>query len=447
MDRDKQIDDALRDPALYGGAGPVDVRETHISRVFLAGDRAYKLKKPVRLSFVDYGSPERRRRMCEEEVRLNRRLAPDIYLGVRAIVPADGGFALAAPGAEGAVEHVVEMRRFDEAATLSARLEAGLVTDADLERVAHVIARFHAGAERSPLDDAAERLRAAIDDSLQALEGLDGAAALRRFADSWLRAGAGLLHERGRLAVDGHADLRAEHVLLEDPVQIVDCVEFDRDLRVRDPASDLAFLTMDVESLGYRGAARELVDRYRRAGLAAKIAHALAVVTEPLWGTRLAHTAARLAIAAELLPAELALTLIAPVAELPLVAEPLSAGWSLLPVHALAVLFISPGLSVLPADALAIEVLIGEALFLVALPAIARATRALAGELPLRPRALTAKFALALVAALAAILALTAVSLAELALVGFLATIPITLASTPTHLLATSIIALMSHLE
>ena len=87
---------ALSRPEAYGDPSlAVEVRETHISWVFLAGDRAYKLKKPVRLPFVDYGTVERRREMCDEEVRLNRRLAPRVYLGVRAVVPTADGVALA----------------------------------------------------------------------------------------------------------------------------------------------------------------------------------------------------------------------------------------------------------------------------------------------------------------------------------------------------------------
>ena len=117
---------ALARPEAYGdGAGPVQVRETHISWVFLAGDRAYKLKKPLTLPFVDYGTAERRRAMCDEEVRLNRRLAADVYLGTRAVIPTAGGVALAPAGAPDAIDHVVEMRRFDEAKTLAARVTHG----------------------------------------------------------------------------------------------------------------------------------------------------------------------------------------------------------------------------------------------------------------------------------------------------------------------------------
>src|SRR3954454_24859305 len=108
--------------ALAAALGSDEVRETHISWVFLGGDRAYKLKKPVHLPFLDYGSAERRREMCEEEIRLNRRLAPRIYLGVKAVVPTAGGVALAPANDPDAIDYVVEMRRFDEARTLGARV-------------------------------------------------------------------------------------------------------------------------------------------------------------------------------------------------------------------------------------------------------------------------------------------------------------------------------------
>lgn len=103
----------------------VEIRETHVSWVFLAGDRAYKLKKPLALEFVDYSTAARRREMCREEVRLNRRLAPDIYLGVRGVAPTDAGVELTDDDDPRAVEFVVEMRRYDERSTLAATLAAG----------------------------------------------------------------------------------------------------------------------------------------------------------------------------------------------------------------------------------------------------------------------------------------------------------------------------------
>jgi aminoglycoside phosphotransferase family enzyme len=118
--------------------------------VFLTEAQAYKLRKAGVFPFLDYGTPQRRRHMCDEEVRLGRRLAPALYLGVRAVVPRDGGFALAEAEHEGAEEHVVVMRRFDETHTLAARLETGSATELDMRTLGRQIAQFHMAADPAP---------------------------------------------------------------------------------------------------------------------------------------------------------------------------------------------------------------------------------------------------------------------------------------------------------
>ena len=137
---------AMRDPAFYGVAGPVEHRETQISHVFLAGDRAYKLKKALVLPFLDYGTLERRRFFCQEEIRLNRPLAPSVYLGVRAVIATAAGLALGDERNPRAVEYVVEMRRFAEADTLAALVRGRSADAALLRRVGTAIADFHAAA-------------------------------------------------------------------------------------------------------------------------------------------------------------------------------------------------------------------------------------------------------------------------------------------------------------
>jgi uncharacterized protein len=271
---------AMRDPATYPrGVGDVDVVETHCSWVFLAGDRAYKVKKPVVLPFLDYGTLERRRALCHEEVRLNRRLAPRIYLGTVALVRAVDGFALvpdAGTGADGALEVAVEMLRFAVEDTLGWRVRANTASDADAERLGHLLAGFHLVARRSRDVDGATRalaaaMRATLDDLARAaVDGLDGArvAALRRFLAAFMTASTPGLVRRGArgLVRDGHGDLRAEHVILGDSPQIVDCIEFDPALRIGDVALDLSFLVMDLDALGAPGFARAVVDSYRRSG-------------------------------------------------------------------------------------------------------------------------------------------------------------------------------------
>lgn len=252
--------------------GATEVRETHISRVLLDGDRAYKIKKPVRLPFLDYGTLERRHRLCREEVRLNRRLAPDVYLGVAALVPAAGGMRRAPESTPGAVEYAVVMRRYDEASTLARRLRAGTAGEAEVQAVGARLAAFHAEAER-PADapGTVAALERMVAENFETLRGLDADPALltdaERLADAMLAGRRAQLLERAHagLVRDGHGDLRAEHVVLERGIEIVDCVEFDPALREIDVGLDLAFLVMDLLRHDERLAAA-LVSAYREAG-------------------------------------------------------------------------------------------------------------------------------------------------------------------------------------
>ena len=169
----------------------VEVRETHISWVFLAGDRAYKVKKPLLLPYLDYRTPARRLAMCREEVRLNRRLAPHIYLGVRSLVPrAGGGLALSNAEDPAAVEYAVEMRRFDEADTLGARLLRGAAAGEEIAELGRQLARFHAGAEIERCVDGAERVKRALDDTFASLASQGGSERRRRMAAQERMAGA-----------------------------------------------------------------------------------------------------------------------------------------------------------------------------------------------------------------------------------------------------------------
>jgi aminoglycoside phosphotransferase family enzyme/predicted kinase len=276
---DEAVLSALAAPEVYPGApAGVERYETHGSWVFVAGEHALKVKKPVVLPFLDYGTLERRRAMGREEVRLSRRLAPALYLGTVGIVRhPDGHVSLerddAAPGV---IEVGVLMRRYDESDTLAARWSAGTATAAQLRGVGARIAAFHAAEPRPDQAEPALRalrqaVRTTLDDveasehepldraGLRVLRGrLEAALSVRR--DDLLARG-----ERG-LVVDGHGDLRTAHVLLTDPPQIVDALEFDPGLRIADVACDLGFLVMDLEGAGACELARALLDGYREAG-------------------------------------------------------------------------------------------------------------------------------------------------------------------------------------
>jgi uncharacterized protein len=261
--------------ALAEALGADEVHETHISQVFLAGDRAYKLKKTVHLPFVDYGTPERRRAMCEEEVRLNRRLAPGRYLGIQAVVPDGDGVALAPAHSPDAIDYVVEMRRFDERQTLAWRVTHGGVPYPALAAVGRRLAEFHATTHERGGGAETLALRRAVAENTDTLLALAPDAEFRRqvvdlgrFTEAFLVARRDEFEARaaaGRVR-DGHGDLRAEHVLLEHGVEIIDCLEFDPGLRVTDVGCDLAFLTMDLEALGSPFAARAVLAAYRKAG-------------------------------------------------------------------------------------------------------------------------------------------------------------------------------------
>jgi uncharacterized protein len=272
------IADAMRKPSFYPHrVSEVETRETHISLVFLAGKRAYKVKKPVLLPFVDYRRLAHRRAMCQAEVDLNQRLAPDVYLGVRSIVPDDGGLRLGNGDDPVAVEYAVEMRRFDEMATLAhaVRTRPGGV-DVDVAAVGRRLAEFHAAcpALRDP-EAALLRLRRTVAETFTTLQsfadslGRERLVAAERFAQAFIAGREEHLATRARagLVREGHGDLRAEHVVVEGGrISIVDCVEFDRALREIDVGADLAFLVMDLVRLGAPELADQLVAAYRAAG-------------------------------------------------------------------------------------------------------------------------------------------------------------------------------------
>ncbi len=265
----------MSEPSFYSPPpSQVDVRETHVSIVLLAGTRAYKLKKPVRMPFLDYSTLARRRRFCEEEVRLNRRFAPDVYLGVRAIAERDGDLVLADADDAAALEYAVLMRRFDDEATLHRLVERHAADEQLAEQVGARVAELHVAACRAPADYwtpayVGKRLDENFDTTRPEVGTLVDRLtfdAVRRFSRAFLHTHEVLLERRiaaGNVR-DGHGDLRAEHVVIEPGrLSIVDCVDFDDRLRRIDVAADLAFLTMDLEHLGARPLANALERAYR----------------------------------------------------------------------------------------------------------------------------------------------------------------------------------------
>lgn len=247
--------------------------ETHMSQVFLAGDRAFKLKKPVRFPYLDFSTLARREAACRAELRLNRRLAPDIY---RAVVPLVAGpHGLAIDGYGEVVDWLVEMNRLDDSEMLDRAIVEGRLKRWQLDRVAAVLVRFYRRARPaliSPELYVAE-LRRSLSYNRRVL--LDPRFALPsgrvRFVDAmqrrFLSERAALLARRvrERRIVDGHGDLRPEHIYLGDPVRIIDCLEFSARLRMVDPFDEIAFLCVECERLGAAWAGHYLRRRISQA--------------------------------------------------------------------------------------------------------------------------------------------------------------------------------------
>lgn len=266
---------AMSQPGFYARPpARVELLQTHISYVFLAGDDVYKLKKPVRFAFLDFSTLERRRHFCHEEVRLNRRLAGDVYRDVVAICPRNGGFALAPEDRGDAVEYVVHMRRLPAERMLAYLLDHGGVDTDLIDAIASRLAAFHAGADTGPEiarggDPAV--IAKLLDDDFREVDAFHGHTiaadddeAIRRFCREFLRRHDALLRRRqgeGRIR-DGHGDLHAEHICCVDPLIIFDCIEFNPRFRHRDVAAEIAFLAMDLVYHRRSDLAERLVARY-----------------------------------------------------------------------------------------------------------------------------------------------------------------------------------------
>jgi aminoglycoside phosphotransferase family enzyme/predicted kinase len=243
------------------------VHETHTGLVILVGHLAYKVKKPVRTDFLDFSTPERRERACQRELELNRRLAPDSYLGVAHL------------SAEwvGASEPVLVMKRHPDSARLATMVRRGEQVAESLVAIAEVLARFHESAERGRSVEAqgtGAAVKARWEANIAELQQFVGTVVDRQLLESVERlaarfiAGRELLFTarvRAKRIVDGHGDMLADDIFcLPDGPEILDCLEFDDALRYVDTIDDAAFLAMDLEFLGRKDLGDLFLDHYRR---------------------------------------------------------------------------------------------------------------------------------------------------------------------------------------
>jgi uncharacterized protein len=265
---------AMLEPAFYPKPpGEVTYKETHISHLFFAGDLVYKVKKPVRYSFLDFSTLAARRHYLQEELRLNRRLAPSVYLGVMPISLEESGWRLG--GWAEPCEYTLVMRRLPEKRMLPFLLETGQVTPQMMRDAARVLAAFHRGAEKVAGIDRSQYL-AGIErqwrENCSELEPWVGAgsdrAALRAIEQcgmEFIEAHESLLMRRAAEGWirDVHGDLHAEHICFApEGIEIFDCIEFNEALRRCDLALEIAFLTMDLSVRGGEALRGPFVARY-----------------------------------------------------------------------------------------------------------------------------------------------------------------------------------------
>ncbi len=268
----------LRQDAFPHPARNLELRETHISWVILAGQYAYKVKKPVNFGFLDFSTIDRRRTDCEDEVRLNRRLCPDLYLGVVDVVQRNDNYAIG--GAGPVVEPAVWMRRLPDDGMLASRLDRGTADARLMLRLAQHLAAFHEAAGTGPGVDehgSLATIRSNWDENFLQFQtaSLVGrtlseaqCTAIQTYVTEFVATHETLFEERvksGRIR-DGHGDLHAGSICAtRRGLYLFDCIEFNTRFRCADVAAEVAFLAMDLDHAGRADLAQAFVDAYVRA--------------------------------------------------------------------------------------------------------------------------------------------------------------------------------------
>lgn len=269
--------EAFQNPSIYPEPTQhIEVHETHASIVFVTDHYVYKIKKSVDLGFLDYSTLERRRHHCQMEVDLNRRLSPDVYLQIVAIRQTDTGYDLNGDGT--IVEYAVKMRRLPDAYNLEYLLRHRAVTGHMLERLAELLADFHAAyaplteqqgyGTKDHVDADWQENFAQTSHYVPDLIEQDVYVSLQQLVTSFLHRHADWFEQRvadGHVR-DCHGDLRADHVYFLAPtrIRILDCIEFNQRFRYIDVASEVAFLAMDIDRLGFPSLANHFVQSYVR---------------------------------------------------------------------------------------------------------------------------------------------------------------------------------------
>ena len=263
----------LSDPSIYPHhPDSIQVVQTHISVVFIAGELVYKIKKPLDLGFLDFTTLEKRKYFCQQEVRLNSRFSEGIYLGVEAIHEGPSGINLKGEGAE--IEAAVLMRRIPHERLLIGMLHNNQVTPELLDRLADRLAYFHSNAAGGPQITSFgsnhviyQNLKENFEQTINFIgRTIDAQTheAVSTLATEFLEKHQSLFRERMERGFirDCHGDLHLEHVVILDEIMLYDCIEFNDRFRYGDTAADLAFLLMDLDFRGYPAFADRIAGRY-----------------------------------------------------------------------------------------------------------------------------------------------------------------------------------------
>jgi hypothetical protein len=252
----------------------VELVQTQMSFLFLTGDYVYKVKKPVDLGYLDYTTLEKRLFFCRQEIELNRRLCPDVYLEVVPIVSSQGQIRLGGKGK--VIEYAVKMRQLPGERMMDRLLPQDLVTEDMVVRVAEKLAAFHNKARTSPEISAygkPEAIKINTDENFTQTEKyIDVSITAQKYhrikvyTDNFAESNKSLLDKRvkdGRIR-DCHGDLHAAHVCISNGIYIYDCIEFNDRFRYGDVASEIAFLAMDLDRFQRSDLSQAFVNAYVR---------------------------------------------------------------------------------------------------------------------------------------------------------------------------------------
>lgn len=263
----------LSDPQTYHERTQrVEVIETHISQVFLTDDYVYKLKKPVTYDFLDYGTVAKRKEACDAEVRLNRRLAPHVYLAVVPIVDRGGGH-LSLGGDGDPVDYVVKMRRLAESRSLEHLIKSNHLTNGMVNRIGFYLAKFYEGLPSVNIapEEYRRRIGEHVESNWSTLKKSELALAACKIDRihsgqlTYLKLMPEIFDQRvadGRV-VEAHGDLRPDHIYLNPSPIVIDCIEFNREFRELDALDELGFLAVECEFLLVPSVGAQILDHYK----------------------------------------------------------------------------------------------------------------------------------------------------------------------------------------